>query len=366
MKKQKSPIYFMQKCLDLAVKGRGEVSPNPMVGCVIVKNGELIAKGYHKIFGGAHAEINALRNSRVSVVGAAMYVNLEPCVHQGKTPPCVDKIISAGIKKVYVAVPDQNPMIAGRGIRKLRQAGIEVETGLLKEKAESLNEKFFAYMREGIPFVALKIAETLDGRIADRSMKSQWITGEEARREVHKLRSEYDAVLVGASTVISDNPSLTVRNVKGKNPVRVVLDPSLKTNVNAKIYTTEAAPTFIFTSVQSINKKVNQVVKLEKKGVQVFGIDNRSILNLRDVLTVLGSLGISSVLVEGGGTLFSAFLEKKLVKRIYCFVAPKLLGDGLSAITFRTGRSIAKPITLVDVKHCILGSDILLNGKIKY
>lgn len=359
-------VDYMRRCIELAERGHGFVNPNPMVGCVIVKGNKIIGEGFHREYGGPHAEVIAIRQAGKKSKGATLYVNLEPCSHHGKTPPCVETIIKSEIKRVVAATRDPNPLVSGKGFHKLRAAGILVETRLMADVARQLNEKFFTYMQEGIPYVALKIAQTLDGKIADRSSKSKWITGTLARKEVQKIRSQYDAVLVGSKTVLTDNPFLTVRDIKGRNPIRVVLDGSLKTRVTSRIYSTRDAATYLLTSTNAINANVDNVLKLEKKGVQVFGLDGNSMRDMRVILRVLANLGISSVLVEGGSAIFSAFLEQKLAKRMYCFFAPKILGNGLSSITFQNGRLIRQPITLVDVNLQSLGEDIFLNGKIKY
>ena len=226
---------YIKLAIELAKKGIGKVSPNPLVGCVIIKDERIIGAGYHEKFGGNHAEINAINSARENLEGAALYINLEPCSHQGKTPPCVDKIIEKKIKRVVVGTLDMNPMISGAGVKKLKAAGIEVKVGLLEKECVELNKFFFKYITKKIPYVTLKVAQTIDGKIADTAGNSKWISSMVSRRRVHSLRTKYDAVLVGAGTVVSDDPSLTVRLTEGRNPKRIILDSNLDLTSEYKI-----------------------------------------------------------------------------------------------------------------------------------
>ena len=325
-------VLFMRRCLELALKGAGSVSPNPMVGSVIVHNGEIIGQGYHEKFGGPHAEVNAIAS--VSDKGllrhSTLYVNLEPCSHFGKTPPCSDLIIAEGISRVVVGCRDPHDAVAGKGIAKLRDAGIEVTEGVLEAESMKLNEAFIKSHTAGLPLVTLKLAQTLDGKIATSLGASRWITGEEARTEVHRLRSIYDAVIIGEATIRVDDALLTVRHCKGRHPLRVVLDRKLSLPLNAKIFGSEAE-TILFAS--SSWSDLPKVEELRQKGVTVLFVkEHAGELDLKEVLHELHKRRILSVMVEGGNRLSASFIREKLVDKIYMFIAPKLFGgDGLSA-----------------------------------
>ena len=354
---------FITRCFDLALKGKGTVSPNPMVGCVIVKNGRIVGEGYHRRFGGAHAEVEALKRAGLKAHRAALYVNLEPCSHHGKTPPCVDAIIRSGIKRVVTSCIDPNRLVAGKGIRALRQAGISVRVGILAEEAEALNEKYFYFMRKKVPFVGLKIAQTLDGRSADARGQSKWITSPAARAAGHSIRSEYDAILVGAGTVRKDNPQLTVRLARGRNPVRVILDPRLSVDSASEIFRTRSAETLLLTSAGAMTKRRTMVRTLTRKGVRILGLDDEKTFDLHIVLRILSALGVSSVLVEGGPATASQFLELSLVQRVHWFIAPKLLGGGKSPFTRSQPLQLSRSIVLRDYSLSSIGTDILVEGK---
>jgi diaminohydroxyphosphoribosylaminopyrimidine deaminase/5-amino-6-(5-phosphoribosylamino)uracil reductase len=357
---------YLLRCIDLASEGEGFVSPNPMVGCVIVRSGRTVGEGYHARFGGPHAEIAALRIAGRRARNATLYVNLEPCSHHGKTPPCVDAIIDAGIKKVVVCSTDPNPLVAGRGVRRLRRSGIQVSTGTLCKESERLNERFFTFMKTGLPFVGMKAAQTLDGRVTDFRGTSKWITSELAQKEAHRLRSSYDAILVGANTVSRDNPQLTVRRVKGRNPLRVVLDPRLRLTPRAALFDTRRAGTLIFTSARAMSKRKSSVAKLSQRGVYILGLDKGSPLDLRVILRTLAALGVSSVLVEGGPYTMGEFVQQKLVNRLHWFVAPKLLGEGLHTLTLKPPVSLKSSIVLRDATVRTVGKDFLIEGLLCY
>lgn len=355
---------YIMRCLELAERGYGYVHPNPMVGCVVVKDGKIVGEGYHRRFGGDHAEIAALKKAGRAAVGSTLYVNLEPCAHHGKTPPCVNAIIAAGIKTVVTSTQDPNPLVGGRGFRALRKAGIKVINGISRDEAKSLNEKFFTFMESGLPFVGLKIAQTIDGRIADRAGTSKWITSDLSRGYAHLLRSGYDAVLVGAGTVRSDDPLLTVRAVEGRNPRRVILDGSFSISLSARVVRDRSAETIILTSSRAFRTKTQKAVALERKGVQVLGLDSGTHIEPRRILKALAGLDITSVMLEGGGSTIRPFLEKRLVNRIHCFVAPKLLGSGLQGIQMN-GLLLRTVRTIEDMEVSILGDDILLEGTLR-
>lgn len=334
----------MQRCLALAKKGEGYVSPNPLVGAVIVKGGKIIGEGYHKKYGGPHAEINAIARAlkkTATLEGAILYVNLEPCYHYGNTPPCVDTILEHKFKRVVIATKDPNPLVQGKSIQKLRQHGVECELAVLKDEALLLNEKFFSYITSGLPFVALKAAQTNDGFIARPDGSSRWITNSKSRKFVHLLRSQYDAVLVGANTVIHDNPLLTLRSIKGRNPVRIIMDGKLKAPLSSKVFNTEA-PTIVYTADELNTTKKTKIKALESKGIVVVSMPSKNgKIKIRSILKDLGKHKITSVLVEGGQQVYQSFFYDHCVKKIYLFTSPKNFTYGIStfgdiAIDLRT------------------------------
>ena len=357
---------YMERCLELARRGSGFVHPNPLVGCVVVRNGVVVGEGFHRRFGGPHAEVNALKAAGRRSHGGTLYVNLEPCVHHGKTPPCSDAIIAAGIREVVVSHKDPNPLVAGRGLRKLRSAGVRVRSGILAGEAKALNEKFISSMSTRIPFVGVKIAQTLDGRIADQQGRSKWLTSLPARREAHRIRSMYDAVLVGATTAATDNPELTVRLVRGRNPARVVIDPALGLRHGLRLFDTRKAPTIVLTTARALKSKSAVALRLERRGVQVVGVDTRQQLSARALLTVLGSFGITSVLVEGGGVTLAHFFEEKLVRRAHWFLAPAFLGGGVASLQMTKPLSIHRGAHVIDPSFRKIGADFLIEGKVRF
>lgn len=359
---------YMKMCFDLALKGAGYVSPNPMVGAVLVKNGKIVGKGYHRYFGGAHAEVNAINSAGTQANGADLYVNLEPCSHYGKTPPCVDLIIKKKIKRVIIATRDPNPLVNGTGIRKLKEAKIEVIENVLKSEAIELNEAFFKFIQKRLPFVALKIAQTIDAKIADSKSRARWITSSISRKRVHILRSQYDAVMIGANTVLIDNPQLTVRLVNGKNPIRVILDGRFQLSPSYNIFIdAKKVPTFLFVDQLEYSSKKQKVKLFQSKDVKVIPVRGKNKkIPLKKILKKLYAYNIASVLVEGGQTLFTEFLKKKLADRAYIFIAPKILGNGLSSVSNNLLRSINNPLELSNLKIEQISNDILIQGKIKY
>lgn len=354
---------LIKKTLKLAEKGRGRVSPNPLVGAVITKNNAIIAEGFHREFGGVHAEVAALDSARQDVTGGTLYVNLEPCSHRGKQPPCVERIASSGVKGVVIGTSDPNPLV--KGIEFLRRRGLEVKVGILEEACRNLNEGFFKHVTTGRPLVTLKIAQTLDSKIATADGSSKWITSEKSRRLVHKMRSQNDAVLVGIDTVLKDNPRLTVRLARGPNPKRIVLDSTLRISLETNLL---AAPlvekTIIATTSKASKEKIS---KIKDRGATVWKIKNDSMarVDLSALCKKMGSEGITSVLVEGGSQVFSAFLQKKLVDKIAIFVAPKIFGGGLSAVHFNRFYSLDASIKLFEFEKRKSGEDVLLSGRIR-
>jgi len=349
---------MMRECLNLARKGAGSVSPNPLVGAIIEKNGRVLGRGFHARFGGSHAEVSAFRAARSSTAGATLYVNLEPCNYYGKTPPCTDLIISSGITRVVVGMRDPNPRISGRGIAQLRRSGIAVETGVLQTECERMNEFFSKYMATGMPFVTMKISQTVDGRIARTRGERIGITGSASSKFVHTLRSRYDAVLVGAGTVKSDNPLLTVRDVAGRNPIRVVVDGNLSTRPQSRIYQTAHAGTILYTSSSSARRYPSRIASFRKKGVLVIPLraDRHGYVPMQRIMSSLGSLSFASVLVEGGADLFQRCLSAKIADKISLLIAPKIFGRGLP------GFEHASLGQLQNISISELDGDVLLEG----
>ncbi len=319
--------FYMRRALDLAIKRKGLTHPNPTVGCVIVKDGKIVGEGFHYKAGYDHAEVVALKQAGEKAKGATVYVTLEPCAHYGRTPPCSLALIRAGVKRVVIATTDPNPRVAGKGISMLKNAGIEVLVGVLEKEAKKLNEDFFHWIVNKTPFVVLKIAQTLDGFIATKKGLSKWITSPESRKEVHRLRCQSDAIVVGVSTVIKDDPLLTVRNLPcEKKPLRVILDTHLRIPLEAKILDTKEAPTLIFTASDN-REKINL---LTQKGVAVVKVPTKEgKLDLKEVLHKLGEREILQLLVEGGSKVFGSFLKEGLANKLVVFVAPKVFGEGI-------------------------------------
>ena len=334
----KNDQYYMQLALDLAASAKGKTNPNPLVGAVIVKDGSIVGTGLHRKAGEPHAEVHAFRMAGEHAQDATLYVTLEPCSHFGKTPPCANLVKESGVKRVVVAMQDPNPAVAGRGINLLRDAGIEVEVGILEQQACRLNERFIHNMLTSRPFVISKFAMTLDGKIATYSGHSQWITGEEARRNVHELRDEVDAILVGIGTVLKDNPALTTRLQErtGKNPIRIVLDRELRTPLHAPIVQTDVAKTIIVTT-EDQQQKASAFENLGVELLYVPVIDGK--LDLHVMLDELYKRGITDLLVEGGGEVNASFLRHGLIQKFLVYVAPKVLG-GRNSITPFTGDDV--------------------------
>jgi len=353
---------WMRECFALASKGAGNVSPNPLVGAVIVLHGRAVGKGYHKKFGAPHAEVNAIRDARAhhaDLSGATMYVNLEPCAHYGKTPPCADAIVREGITRVVVAMGDPNPLVSGKGIGVLRSAGVKVVSGILRTEAEKFNDKFVKYITTGFPFVALKVAHTSDGFIAKNDGTSKWISSKESRKIVHRLRSEYDAVVVGRGTAAIDNPRLTVRSVKGRNPFRVVIDGMLRTPVDAAMFNDKFRNRTIVFFGDAGNEKMDE---LRSRGIQLAQMKHsEGVIPLADILKVLAGKGIASLLVEGGQSIYRQFLNERLADKIYLFISPKKFGEGLSAFG---GEKPPFRIKRESIRNT--GGDSFIEGRILY
>src|SRR6056300_345156 len=342
---------FMQRALELAKLGRGYVSPNPMVGCLITKNNEIIAEGYHKKYGGPHAEVNAINSLMGDLIGCYVYVTLEPCSHFGNTPPCTDLLIEKKPDKVIIAMEDPNPEVSGKGIQKLRAAGINVEVGVLEQEAQELNKSFILNMTENRPYITAKFAQTLDGFMAQSNNESKWISNEESRKYVHKLRAEVDGIMVGSGTVRRDDPKLNVRMVEGKDPTRIVITSSLDIPTESQLLTDEIAKekTIVVCNNETDSKKIEL---LKSKGVKVIVSENLSKAgNLRKLMSLLyEDYNLGHILLEGGSGLFSSFYEANLIDEIISFQAPKIIGQGLSPF------SRIKPIKLSEAARYKLHS----------
>lgn len=327
---------FMELALSLAKAARGQTSPNPAVGAVVVKDGELAGVGSHLKAGTPHAEVHAIRSAGDRARGAVLYVTLEPCSHHGKTPPCADLIVESGIKKVFVASLDPNPLVSGKGIERLKQAGIDVVTGLGQEEAEQLNQPFFHFIQTKKPFVTLKVAVSLDGKTATKTGDSKWITSPEARGDVHSLRHEHDAILVGINTILQDDPLLTARLPEGgRNPIRIVLDTQLRIPLTANVVQDKSVKTIIFTAM---NHDVEKAIHLQEAGTEVVALPTETI-HIQDVLSDLGERHIMSLLVEGGAEVHASFVAANAFQQVIFYLAPKLIG-GSNAKTAIGGSGI--------------------------
>lgn len=360
MKMTNHDIY-MDLALQNAQAMKGQTDPNPLVGSVIVNDNRIVGVGSHLKAGEPHAEIHAIRMAGEKAIGGTIYVTLEPCSHHGRTGPCAVAIVEAGIKKVVIAALDPNPLVSGRGVKILKDAGIDVEIGVREHESTKMNEVFNKYIVQNKPFVTLKSGITLDGKIASHTSDSKWITSEEARNDVHRLRNENLAILVGVNTVIADNPELTTRIPNGRNPIRVVLDSSLRIPVDSKLVTDKLADTWIFTS-QNYNQEKKMI--LESLGISIFHTSGVKTVNTVDVVRALGEKQVSSLLIEGGGTINAAFLENKLIDKVILYIAPKLIG-GQFAPTFLEGSGIEKmgnAIELDDTDFVKIGKDFKFTG----
>lgn len=352
----------MLKALALAKKGVGKTSPNPAVGSVVVRGGRVIAKGWHHKAGGPHAEIEALSSAGKNAKGSTLFVTLEPCCHFGKTPPCTDAIIASGIKKVIVGASDPNPIVAGKGVAALRAAGIKVVEGVLSSECSALNEAYNKYITKGLPFVTLKLAASLDGRIAAPGGESKWITGIESRKLVHRMRAAVDAVMVGSETALKDDPELTVRLTNGRNPARVVLDSSLRLPVTSKVFNgvkEGRARLIMFTSKDASERRAK---KAREAGAEVVRLPSAAGgLPLKKVLKALAGRGMTSVLVEGGGRLAASLLKEKLFDALVVFYGPIIIGaEGLSMVAGLGLKGLKSAPRFKGVRVKKAGDDIII------
>ncbi|MCM3744516.1 bifunctional diaminohydroxyphosphoribosylaminopyrimidine deaminase/5-amino-6-(5-phosphoribosylamino)uracil reductase RibD [Sporosarcina luteola] len=357
--------FYMRLALENAQAMKGQTDPNPLVGSVIVNENRIVGVGTHLKAGEPHAEIHAIRMAGEKAKGGTIYVTLEPCSHYGRTGPCAVAIVEAGIKKVVIATLDPNPVVAGNGVKILEDAGIEVVIGVLEEQSRRMNEVFNKFIVEQRPFMTMKAGSTLDGKIATHTADSKWITSAEARHDVHVLRNQNMAILVGVNTVIEDNPELTTRIPNGRNPIRIILDSSLRIPLLSKVVTDGQAETWIFTS-STYNEDAKKL--LEERGITVFHTSGTRQVELNDVVRILGEKLVSSVLIEGGGSIHAAFLEKQLVDKVEIYIAPKLVG-GTNAPTFLEGTGVELMRDAIDIEDLTItqiGKDFKFTGYPKY
>ncbi len=359
---------YMRMAIELAKKGAGGVNPNPMVGAVVVKKGEVIGRGYHKFFGGPHAEVYALEEAGKEAEGATIYVTLEPCSHYGKTPPCAKKIIDMGIKKCFIGSSDPNPKVAGKGVAMLKEAGIEVVENVLKEECDEINQVFFKYIKTKIPYLFVKCGITLDGKIALSNGISKWITNSIAREKVQYYRNKFMGIMVGINTVLTDNPSLTARIENGVNPFRIIVDPNLQIDENCKVVkNNEDGKTMIITSQKNLftedaentEIQIKQKRLAEENKVKFIFIDGEK-FSFRKMLEEIGKAGIDSVLLEGGETLISLAFEENAIDGGEIFIANKILGDS-GAKPFISGfvrEKMEEAVQLTNVRNNIYGENV--------
>lgn len=358
---------YMRRALELAEMGMGYTSPNPMVGCVVVKDGRIISEGYHERYGEFHAERNALTRCKEDCTGADLYVTLEPCCHYGKTPPCTEIIIDKKIGRVFIGSMDSNPLVAGRGVQILRKHGIEVETGILEEECLKLNEVFYHFIQTKKPFVVMKYAMTLDGKIACESGDSKWVTGEASRMEVQRMRRRYKGIMVGIGTVIADNPMLNCRIEEGVDPVRIICDSMLRIPMDCNIVrTAKDIQTIVACSSKTFNdsEKRKKKRELEDAGIEVISTQNTKQIDLEELMEILGAKKIDSVLLEGGGTLNSSALQAGIVNKVYAFIAGKLVGgkDAKSPVEGDGIKKMSDAVELENIEILKIKKDICICG----
>jgi diaminohydroxyphosphoribosylaminopyrimidine deaminase/5-amino-6-(5-phosphoribosylamino)uracil reductase len=363
LKQDEVDIKFMKAALNLAKRGAHKVYPNPMVGCVIVKNGRIIAKGYHEYFGGNHAEVNALEKAGKNSIGASLYVNLEPCAHWGKTPPCADRIIKSAIKRVIIAMKDPNPEVYGKGVKKLNISGIEVKEGILKASATALNQRYLNNIKTKENYFLLKMASSIDGKIATKTGDSKWISGVKERKYIHKLRAAVDAVIVGVNTVIKDDPELSSHGM-GNDPVRVVIDPNLRIPLNSKVLDGNISTIIIYSSnkvkgklQQLSSRKAVMPVKIPAKGNNI---------NFKTICNLLHKYGIHKVFLEGGGETAAKALNDKVVNEVMFVISPKIIGgrDAKTSVEGPGAKYVSGAIKLKNPVLSRIDKDFIIRGRL--
>ncbi|MBF0622164.1 MAG: bifunctional diaminohydroxyphosphoribosylaminopyrimidine deaminase/5-amino-6-(5-phosphoribosylamino)uracil reductase RibD [Magnetococcales bacterium] len=358
----------MKRALRLAARAAGRTRPNPMVGCVIVQGDQVIGQGFHPKAGEPHAEVFALREAGDAARGATAYVTLEPCSHQGRTPPCADALVAAGVSRVVVAMVDPNPKVAGRGVARLREAGITVDVGLCESEAQALNQPFVTWVTWGRPMVTLKAATSLDGKIATRTGHSQWITGPAARQRVQRMRDTHDVVMVGSGTVKADDPRLNCRLSKGRDPIRLVVDSKLAIDDSAKLFHSGDAPLWIATTDQAPIARRRALELRDNVRILTCWQDSQGRVDLSDLMQRLGELEVTSVLSEAGGRLTASLLEDRLADRLALFMAPKLIGgqDAEGVLAGVGVNLLSECPTLCNMQTRMVGPDLLLEGSLCY
>ena len=355
---------YMKLAIELAKKGEGAVSPNPMVGAVIVKDGRIIGQGYHEKYGEKHAERNALASCTESAEGATIYVTLEPCCHYGKQPPCTEAVINAGIKRVVVGSRDPNPLVSGKGNEMLRKSGIIVEEDFMKEECDSINYVFFHYITKKMPYVIMKYAMTMERKIAAYTGDSRWVTGEEARQLVHRDRSRYTGIMVGSQTVLNDNPMLTCRIPGGRNPIRIICDTRLRTPVDSDIVNSADE---IRTIIATGGCAVSRYAGYEKKGCEMITVNEKDgHIDIKELMKTLADMKIDSILLEGGGTLNWAALNAGIVNKVQAYIAPKIIGgrDALSPVGGKGKERMSDAVKLKDSIIKKIGNDYMIESEV--
>ncbi|RUT36127.1 bifunctional diaminohydroxyphosphoribosylaminopyrimidine deaminase/5-amino-6-(5-phosphoribosylamino)uracil reductase RibD [Paenibacillus zeisoli] len=354
--------YYMSMALDMAEKALGQTGTNPVVGAVVVKNGAIVGIGIHLKQGTPHAEVHALNMAGELAEGSTVYVTLEPCSHYGLTPPCSERLITEKVARVVVACEDPNPKVAGRGIAMLKDQGIDVQVGVLRDRAINLNKKFIKFITTGMPYITIKSASTLDGKIASRAGDSKWISNEQSRAMVHVMRHQHQGILVGIGTVLSDDPELTTRlPVPGLSPVRIIVDSSLRIPDHSKVIRDNQAKTIILTTAGSDRGRVKE---LEAKGIQVLSCGEGPKVDLSLALSLLGKEGISSILVEGGGRINGSFIQQQLVDEVALFFAPKLIGglESTGNFVFEGYDEMKDAVTLENMSVEVIDDNVLIKG----
>ena len=357
--------HYMDLAMKLALKAKGKTSPNPAVGALVVKQGRIIGKGFHEKAGLAHAEIIALDEAGKNSKGATLYVTLEPCAHFGRTPPCVDRIIKSGVKEVVIGMVDPNPLNNGKGINILKQQGIKVKVGALEDSLKKINEAFIKYITKRTPFVTVKVAQSLDGKIATRSGDSKWITSDKSRGIAHRMRAEYDAIMVGVNTVLRDNPKLNVW-FSHKQPIKIVVDSQLSTPSDSSIFLGNSKVIIVTVAARPGQETENRKI-LSQKATIVEVKEKSGQINLKSMMKKLARLEITNILVEGGGMLIGSLFDEKLVDKILFFVSPKIIG-GKEAISSVMGKGISRADEAIKLKNVSLrhfGEDFLVEAYIK-
>lgn len=361
-----SDIYYMTKAMRLALKAKGQTAPNPLVGALVVKGNRIVGKGYHQKAGLAHAEIIALDEAGEEARGARLYVTLEPCAHFGRTPPCVERIIKSQVKEVFVGMIDPNPKNNGKGINILKEKNIKVHVGLIEEELKKINQPFIKYIHKGLPLVTIKVGQSLDGKIATSSGDSQWITSDKSLAFSHKLRQDYDGIMVGVNTVLRDNPKLNAWFSK-RQPAKIIVDSQLSTPENANIFSKNAR-VIIATLAAKVGQETENRMILEKKARILEVKEKDGQINIKDLMKKLAELGITNLLVEGGGTLIGSLFDEKLVDKVMFFISPKIIG-GKNAISSVMGKGILRlnnAIKLKEVKFRRMGEDFLIEGDVDF